>query len=383
MGRCLILVLAASLSACAVMPPSDKSAPLFYDQWFAAPSERINADDVFAMNDAMRHYLSVDMAEQIRVKGRQKGLIDALYKSGQLKLEYDPEMTRNASEAFASRSGNCLSLVIMTAAFAKELGLSVQYQDVIVDETWARSGDIYYAIGHVNLTLAKKEIDVTARRQENTETTIDFLPPGDIRWLRMRVIAEQTIVAMYMNNRAVESLARSDLNDAYWWAREAIAQDPRFLSSYNTLGAIYQRHGNLEQAEHIFAWVLAREPGNTRTMANEVTALNQLGRTSDANALAKILHQLEPFPPFSYFNRGIEAMKIGDFKTARDLFAKEVDRAAYYHEFHFWLAIASARLGDLEQARKHLAIAIENSTTRTDHDLYAAKLDRLKASRYQ
>jgi hypothetical protein len=76
-------------------------------------------------------------------------------------------------------------------------------------------------------------------------------------------------------------------------------------------------------------------------------------------------------------------MKVGDFKTARDLFAKEVDRAAYYHEFHFWLAIASARLGDLEQARRHLAIAVENSTTRSDHDLYAAKLDRLQAPRYQ
>jgi len=28
-------------------------------------------------------------------------------------------------------------------------------------------------------------------------------------------------------------------------------------------------------------------------------------------------------------------------------------------------------------ARKHLAIAMKNSTTRRDHDLYAAKLDRL------
>jgi Tfp pilus assembly protein PilF len=383
MGKWVVLVFAAVLAACSTVPLTDEPAQLFHDEWFAAPSQRVDAADVFAINDAMRRYLHVEIAEQINVKGRQKGLIDALYKAGQLKLEYDPEMTRNAAQAFSARSGNCLSLVIMTAAFAKELGLAVQYQDVIVDETWARTGDIYYSIGHVNLTLGKKDVDVTVKRNETIETTIDFLPPGDIRGLRMRVIPEKTIVAMYMNNRAVESLSRGEHNDAYWWAREAINQDPRFLSAYNTLGVVYQRHGETREAEQVFAWVLAREPGNTRAMSNEVTTLNQLGRVDAANVLAQKLQKIEPFPPFSYFNRGIEAMKVGDFKTARDLFAKEVDRAAYYHEFHFWLAIASARLGDLEQARRHLAIAVENSTTRSDHDLYAAKLDRLQAPRYQ
>jgi hypothetical protein len=61
------------------------------------------------------------------------------------------------------------------------------------------------------------------------------------------------------------------------------------------------------------------------------------------------------------------------------MFAKEVDRAAYYHEFQFWLALAYLGLGETEKARAHLAIAAENSTTRNDHDLYAAKLDRLRA----
>ena len=40
-------------------------------------------------------------------------------------------------------------------------------------------------------------------------------------------------------------------------------------------------------------------------------------------------------------------MRDGNFKTARDLFAKEVDRAPYYHEFHFWLANAYFGLGDV------------------------------------
>ncbi|HQW38056.1 MAG TPA: hypothetical protein PLO00_05030, partial [Usitatibacteraceae bacterium] len=61
--------------------------------------------------------------------------------------------------------------------------------------------------------------------------------------------------------------------------------------------------------------------------------------------------------------------------------AKEVDRAPYYHEFHFWLAVALANLGEPEGARRHLALAMENSTTRRDHDLYAAKLQRIGSAR--
>jgi len=74
-------------------------------------------------------------------------------------------------------------------------------------------------------------------------------------------------------------------------------------------------------------------------------------------------------------------MQAGEFKQARDFFAREVDRSPYYHEFHFWLGVAYVRLGDTGKAHKHLALALENSTTRSDHDLYAAKLDRLAAQR--
>ena len=41
--------------------------------------------------------------------------------------------------------------------------------------------------------------------------TIDFLPPQDIRGLRTRVIGEETIVAMYMNNRAAEAFIGGQL----------------------------------------------------------------------------------------------------------------------------------------------------------------------------
>ena len=372
----IAVALALMLAACASVPAPARNDALFRDTLFEPPSERISAQDVFALSPAMEYYLRNDIARLVRTRGSQHGLFDALYDKGLLKLEYDAAMTRTAAQAFAARAGNCLSLVLMTAAFAKELDMPVRYQHVFVDETWSRSGDFYLSIGHVILSLGRQ---LREYGPNEPTMTIDFLPSHGTRTPRTWVIDESTILAMYMNNRAVESLTSGAVNEAYWWAREAVLQEPRFLTAYNTLGVIYQSHGNLPEAQQTLQYVVDREPGNTRALSNLASVLYARGQVVAARELTRKLETMEPNPPFGYFKRGLAAMQAKDYALARDMFEKEVDRAAYYHEFHFWLALAYVGLGDMEKARAHMATAEENSTTRSDHDLYAAKLDRLRA----
>src|SRR5205814_2507802 len=99
-----------------------------------------------------------EVSTDFHSRGYQQGFVEALYTKGKLKLEYESTETRNAAEAFDARAGNCLSLVIMTGALAKELGFPVRYQRVYVDDTWGRSGDVYFSIGHVNLSLGKRQL---------------------------------------------------------------------------------------------------------------------------------------------------------------------------------------------------------------------------------
>jgi Tfp pilus assembly protein PilF len=385
MARCIALLCAFLLASCATAPDVTRDTRFFDDARFAPASERISAAQVFAMSDDMRRYLDAEIVPQTGKRGRQQALVDALYTKGDLRLEYDSALTRTASEAFAARSGNCLSLVIMTAAFAKALDLPLEYQKVFVDDAWARSGDMYLAIGHVNITLAKRKTDEVVYTQrlrkpvESEGLTIDFLPPEDMRSVRSRPISEDVVLAMYMNNRAVEALARGKVDDAYWFAREAMVQSPAFLVAYNTLAAVYHRHGDLAQAEAVLRFVVEREPANTQALANLVRVLADAGKTAESQRLAAALAALEPEPPFAFFNRGMAAMRAGDLHAAKASFEREIARSPDYHEFHFWLAVVNVGLGDTAEARKHLAIAVQNSTTRSEHDLYAAKLDRLNA----
>jgi Tfp pilus assembly protein PilF len=373
----VVALVCLSLAGCATAPPSSAPAGLFNDRLFQPPSERVSADDVFALSAEMRDYLKVDIAPLLRARGSRQGLVDALTSPGQLKLEYDSAMTRNAAQAFAARSGNCLSLVIMTAAFAKGLDLPVRFQTVTADETLGRSGDIQFIIGHVNVTLGDRIAETATHRSDLL--TVDFVPTQGAARASTRPIAEETVVAMFMNNRSAESLAAGRVDDAYWWARAAIGRDPKFLSAYNTLGVVYRRHGDLADAQRVLAHVLERDPQNTHVMSNLVPVLEAMGRPTEAAALARRLAELDPHPPFSYFMLGMNALRERNFAQARDLFAKEVDRAPYYHEFHFWLAQSYLALGDIDRAKKQLALALEYSETGRDRALYAAKLARIKA----
>ena len=375
----LLLSLCALLAACAA--PRQLAQPpeaLFDDSLFAAPSEKVGADEIFRVSDAMRRYLQDPQIEaQLRRKGPQRGLLEALYTSGELKLDYDASTTRNAAQAFDARAGNCMSLVVMTAAFAKEMGVTVRYQSAYLEETVSRRSNLLLRSGHVNVTLGHRLADPRFPVQETT--MVDFLPPDEIRGLRTREIGEQTVVAMYMNNRAVEALVAGRIDDAYAWSREAVRQDPQFLGSLNTLGVVYLRRDALAQATKVFSHVLDRDAENLTALANLAGAYARQGRADDSLAIQLRLTKLEPQPPLHDFNLGLAAMKKQDYRTARDLFAREVARADDSAEFHFWLGMANYGLGDLESARRHVARALEASNGGQDRDLYSAKLEWIQA----
>lgn len=379
---CCALPLSLLTAGCAsvrVAPPPPAS--VFSDATFKAPTEAVSAERLFELSPAMRAYVrSPEFTAHLRRLGPERGLIEALYTKGELRLEYDSSITRNAAETFDARMGNCLSLVVMTAAFAKELGLAVQFQDVVVDDVWTRNAGIYFASTHVNLSLSKRKLDpMRGGTRDERMLTIDFMPPEQTATLRTHVLEERDIVAMYLNNRAAEALTQKRLDDAYWWARASIQKHPTFGTGYNTLGVIYQRHGDNELAERAFKAALQLEPESTVAMHNLVPVLDKLGKADESKRLAALLVSLEPVPPFHYFHKGIKAMELKQYENARSMFAKEVRRAPFNHEFHFWLALAHWHLGEPSAAREEMARALENSTTRDSTERYSEKLATLRA----
>lgn len=380
MKAAVVLFAAALMTGCATtLTPPIVNTDLLHDEWFAPPTVSIDPAAAMAVSPAMRAYLDQTKLSWLRQDDRKRRLMVALYEKKDLRLDYDAAITRTAAEAFDARAGNCLALVMMTGAFAKELGLSVRYQVVVGDDAWERAADLYIAIGHLNMTLDDKPPPIGENYLHSDPVTVDFVPEPDGRRQRTRVIDERTVVAMFMNNRAVEAMTRGELDNAYWWARGATLQDASLTSAYITLAVVYRNRHQPLLAEAVLKRVTDLDPRNNAATSNLVLVLQDQGRTAEANALWQQLQKANPHPPFSYFNEGMAAMRAGHYAAARDLFTKEVDREPYYHEFQFWLAVAYFELDDPKRGTEHLARAKEVSTTRRDHDLYAVKLDKLKA----
>lgn len=379
----LLLVAAAVglLAGCASLQPELPAAtPGMFDDAHVAPArEPIDPADVFRITPEMQAYIDQVVTPDAGRKGVRQAMTEALYDRAKLKLEYDSSTTRTAAEAFNARQGNCLSLVIMTGAFAKALDLRVTYQQVAIDDTWSRSGGMYFFSGHVNLVLEHYFIDTLGKADRADVYTIDFMPAEGKQ--KVRPISESTVLAMFMNNRAAEAMVHGQLDDAYWRARQAIQLDPQSFSSYNTLGVVYLRRGDAARAETVLRFALSGHPDDARVLANYEQALRGLGRTAEADAVKAHLVAVEPTPPFYWYAQGQVALHGGDYAKARELFLKELDRAPDYHEFHYALAVADFQLERLDEARREMALAMEDSVRRSDYDIYAAKLDKLKAWR--
>ena len=379
--KCLVCTIACATllltAGCATAPSGSTPEPvaLFDDSDFVPVAPVPTRDEIFALSDEMRRFLQRWAAPGSSQKGPQAALAAALYDGRQLQLRYDSEYTRTAAQAFDARAGNCLSLVIMTAAFAHELGLQVRYASAVNFASWDRHGDLFLHSGHVNLTLGRRAMLEGAR--DVNALTIDFLPPEQLTGLRTREIGEARLVAMFLNNRAAEALTAGRLDVAYWHARRAIEVDPDFAPAANTLGVTYLRSGHAARAEAAFRRTLALDADNPPALGNLAGALSAQGRDAEAAVLRTRLAAADPEPPYHWFELGRAAAVRGDWRAARDFFAREVRRAAANAEFHHGLAVANWQLGERDAALRELALAVQFSENRGDRDRYAAKLAHL------
>lgn len=239
--RLSLLMLLALLAGCTHVAREPVStgqvAALLNDAAFAPPAARIDTDQLFALSPEMRRHLnSAPFRKLLREQGLAPGLVQALYDRSELQLDYDATYTGTAAETYAARSGNCLSLVVMTAAFARELGMTVRFQEVQVEETWTRERALYLVSSHVNLSLDQG--GPSRGYDSSAMLTVDFvkLPPNATK--RVRYLDEDGIVARYMNNRAAEELVQGRYTEAYWWARGALLKKPSLAAAFNTLAVV-------------------------------------------------------------------------------------------------------------------------------------------------
>ncbi|MDH4050423.1 MAG: hypothetical protein OEU93_02520 [Rubrivivax sp.] len=350
------------------MPGRQVPAAVFDDAYFGADRATHDPAAVIAMSPQMRNYLRDVIVPRSPVTGRVQGLVDALNSTDHLKLVYDSSATRTASETFDARRGDCLSLLLMTAAFAREMGLEVRFQKILTRDVQVPEGDLIRVVGHVNIGLARH-----APRDVQDWVMVDFIPPEDAGRLRFQPLTQQRIQAMYFNNKAVEALEAGQHGQAYWWLRASSASDPGFASAYITLGALWDRAGRTDLAKESLAYALALDPGNPSAVNNLAMAT-----TERSSVPARPPDAVDVVATSAARRELVGLLKTGRYDEARrsiEEALKQADRP----ELRLLLAVAYSGLHQNASAIRELdAVRVDTRTAPATQSLLGAKLSALR-----
>jgi tetratricopeptide (TPR) repeat protein len=273
-----------------------------------------------------------------------------------LRLQYTLEPTRNAVETFRTRAGNCLSFVNLFVGVAREKGLNPQYVEVTDLQRWNHRDGMVVSQGHI---VAGLYIDGVLR-------PFDFLPYRRKAYRDFKPIDDLTAAAHYYNNLGAEALLAGDLDRSRELLTVATRIAPRFEKAVNNLGVVLARSGRPAEALEVYQRALQIVPDDSTILTNMVRALQQLGRSEEANTLLAKIEDQNTTNPFFFVYQAEMAVGRADYDKAMELMVRALRLDSELPEVHLGFVKLFLATGDLEKAKHHLSRALTLDATHED-----------------
>ena len=288
------------------------------------------------------------------------------------------EQTLPASNALAMKSGNCMSLAVLTTALAQAAGIEIGYRLMEDLPVFEYQGQTVIKGVHLSTILYRAgwtppDNDVGFVRRPGLQ--VDYFPSS--RTTMVANVAANDYMAMYYQNVAVEFLEMNQVDTAFWYAVESLSYKPIQAEALNTLAVVHRRKGELKQAEQIYQFGLANVKDKLGLLRNYHALLTFQGRTQDADAIAQQLELMDDSSPFHWLALAHDAELENDFDSAIRYYRKVLDQAPYMHEVHLSIALANYRAGHLVAAEQALSKAIDAVPAPDTRNLYQAKRELL------
>ncbi|WP_259650745.1 MULTISPECIES: lipopolysaccharide assembly protein LapB [unclassified Shewanella] len=376
---CLLLV-----SGCATqsLQTSDDLTVYFHDEFFSPTQELPDADTLFELPEDA---LSSLRREVTRSKGYQHQSKVMLHEwlanyinAADGGFRYADNVTRSAAETFNDREGNCLSLVVLTAALAKELDVKVEFQEIDIPPVWDRQGGFYLVNGHINLKLVAQEKGHTFNFSTQA-IQIDFLPERAMQGYQKRRVSMSTVVSMFYNNIAAEALVAGDYDRAYGLLKLALMQEELFLPALNTLAVLYRYKGLDQQAEALYKYVLSVDPEDMNALNNYAIMLSAQERLDEWSNVHKVMELARIRNPYYYYGMAQQAYFDKQYQDALLWYKRAIAKADYRHEFYFGLSRTYWVTGDERRAEQSLKKALKLTTDEHNKRRYQTKLHAMRS----
>ncbi|PKH56770.1 hypothetical protein CXF83_06725 [Shewanella sp. Choline-02u-19] len=292
-------------------------------------------------------------------------------------FRYADNLTRSASDTFGDREGNCLSLVLLTAAIAQELDIRVEYQEIDIPPVWDKQGGFYLVNGHINLKLLPQErgnvLNVSAGAIQ-----IDFLPERAMQGYDKRRVSQSMIASMFYNNVAAEALVQGEYDKAYGLLKLSLQQDNQFLPAINTLAVLYRYRGLNTEAEALYRLALNINPDDMNALYNYAIILAEQDRLDEWAGVHKVLELARIRNPYYYYGMAQQAYFDKEYQAALNWYQRAIDKADYRHEFYFGLSRTYWATGDERRAEANMKKALALTNDSNNKRRYQSKLHAIQ-----
>jgi Tfp pilus assembly protein PilF/uncharacterized protein YcfL len=285
--------------------------------------------------------------------------------------------TFTARESLIQNKGNCLSLAILTTAFARLANVEIDYQLVDSPPIYQKEGDMILSSQHIRSLLLepKQVLEKGFISFGRRGLLVDYFPTAGTK-LRRKVSSVE-FSAMFYRNKAAEAIIDKNYDRAYWLLKRTLGFLPKDEHSVNMMALIHQKKGLEQDAENLYKFGIKYADHKLELLRNYFIFLRKENRLTDAHKLKSVLNRTEVINPFDWVNLGHTAYSERKYADARRYFKKAIKLAPYLHQAHFGVAKSEFRMGNLRLSKHSLTLAKKHAFDYELKQLYQAKLAML------
>ncbi|SFC15743.1 tetratricopeptide repeat protein [Pseudoalteromonas denitrificans] len=282
--------------------------------------------------------------------------------------------TYTAQNTINNNAGNCISLAILTTAYAKLANIDVNYSEVTTAPVYFKNANFQLISNHVRTKLFDPNF------KEATNTVYFYKPGIIIDYFPSRnswgsgIVNEREFIAMYYRNLSATALQKDDLNLAAWNIVESLTFDASSISAINMLAVIYRNMGLFEKSEMVYQYGLTLDAENLNLLSNYHLLLSKLNRFDDANKIQVKIDNAKDPSPFRWLILADDYYQDNEYKRALKYYKKVIEIAPYLHHGYSGTAKSLFALDKKNMAKKFMVIALEKTHEATQAKLYKAKL---------
>ncbi|WP_417316889.1 hypothetical protein [Emcibacter sp.] len=291
-----------------------------------ADSLTLPEDHVLELTPEMKAFLDRYVPKGHKDYVQIRTLMAAVIGQGTLGMEYNPEATYTAREAFRKAEGNCLGFSFLVTAMARERGVQTVFQEVDIPPEWSEESE--------NILYASRHVNVRARTNTPFDAIVDINRINVKSYYPVRKLSDREAEAHYYSNIGAEYLEKKDMKNAFRYFVKALRLSPAGSEFWSNLGVFYRLNNLFRHAEQAYFMSLKYDGSNYSAMSNLAILYDHLESYEKAEYFRKQARNYQMKNPYYRYYMAQDAYNEGRYEDAlghlRMVLAKKIEEPRFY-----------------------------------------------------